>query len=49
MGDLLLNCLCCENHILINQMVLADKENEIHVYPKFLDKLDIEDAVFLFI
>lgn len=44
-GDYLLNAYVSENHILIGQMALTDKENEIPVYPKLLDKLDVENAI----
>ena len=44
-GDYLLNAFVSENHLLIGQVSLTDKENEISAYPKLLDKLDIEEAI----
>ena len=44
-GDYILNAFVSENHLLIGQMALQDKENEIPAYPQLIDKLDIEDAV----
>lgn len=44
-GDYLLNAFVSENHIMVGQVALEDKENEIVALPKLLDKLDIEEAV----
>ena len=44
-GDYVLNAFVSENHILIGQVALKDKENEIPNYQVMLDKLDIKDAV----
>lgn len=44
-GDYILNAYASENHIMIGQVPLKDKENEIVAIPKLLDKLDIEGAV----
>lgn len=44
-GDYLLNAFVSENHLMIGQLQLKDKENEIVAIPKLLKKLDIEDAV----
>ncbi len=40
-----MNAYVSENHIMIGQLHLKDKENEIVAIPKLLDKLDIENAV----
>lgn len=44
-GDYLMNAYVSENHIMIGQLKLKDKENEIVAIPQIIDKLDIEDAV----
>ncbi|MBQ9575686.1 MAG: ISAs1 family transposase, partial [Muribaculaceae bacterium] len=44
-GDYILNAYASENHIMIGQVPLTDKENEITAIPRLLDKLDIEGAV----
>lgn len=44
-GDYLMNAFVSENHIVIGQLRLKDKENEIVAIPQIIDKLDIEGAV----
>jgi len=44
-GDYLMNAYVSENHIMIGQLQLKDKENEIVAIPKLIEKLDIEEAV----
>ena len=44
-GDYLMNAYVSENHIMIGQIRLKDKENEITAIPQVIDKLEIEDAV----
>lgn len=44
-GDYLMNAFVSENHIMVGQLPLRDKENEIVAIPKLLDKLDVEEAV----
>lgn len=44
-GDYLMNAYVSENHIMIGQLSVKDKENEIVAIPKIIEKLDIEDAV----
>lgn len=44
-GDYLMNAYVSENHIMIGQLCLKDKENEITAIPQLLDKLDIEGSV----
>ena len=44
-GDYLMNAYVSENHIMIGQLRLKDKENEITAIPKLIDKLDIDGAV----
>lgn len=44
-GDYLMNAYVSENHIMIGQLILKDKENEITAIPQLIEKLDIEDAV----
>lgn len=44
-GDYLMNAFVSENHIMIGQLQLKDKENEIVAIPKLIEKLDIEGAV----
>ena len=40
-----MNAYVSENHIMIGQIRLKDKENEITAIPQVIDKLEIEDAV----
>jgi len=44
-GDYLMNAYVSENHIMIGQLRLKDKENEIVAIPQIIDKLDIDDSV----
>lgn len=44
-GDYLMNAYVSENHIMIGQLQLKDKENEIVAIPQLIEKLDIEDAI----
>ena len=44
-GDYLINAYVSENHIMIGQLRLKDKENEIPAIHKLIDKLDIDGAV----
>lgn len=44
-GDYLMNAYVSENHIMIGQLQLKDKENEIIAIPQIIDKLDIEGSV----
>lgn len=44
-GDYLMNAFVSENHIMIGQLSVKDKENEIVAIPKIIEKLDIEEAV----
>lgn len=44
-GDFLMNAYVSENHIMIGQLQLKDKENEIVAIPQILDKIDIEGSV----
>ncbi len=44
-GDYLMNAYVSENHIMIGQLRLKDKENEITVIPQIIDRLDIDSAV----
>lgn len=44
-GDYLMNAFVSENHIVIGQLQLKDKENEIVAIPKLIEKLDIEGAI----
>ena len=44
-GDYIMNAFVNDNHIVIGQQLLKDKENEIVAIPQLLDKLDIENAV----
>lgn len=44
-GDYIMNAYVSENHIVVGQQRLKDKENEITAIPQLLDKLDIENAV----
>lgn len=43
-GDYILNAYVTENHLLLGQEPLSDKENEIRAIPHLLDRLDIEGA-----
>ena len=44
-GDYIMNAYVSENHIVVGQQRLQDKENEIVAIPQLLDKLDIEGAI----
>lgn len=44
-GDYLMNAYVSENHIMIGQLRLKDKENEITAIPQIIDRLDIDGAV----
>ena len=44
-GDYIMNAYVSENHIMVGQIPLEDKENEITAIPRLLEKLDIEDSV----
>lgn len=44
-GDYIMNAYVSENHIVVGQQRLQDKENEIVAIPQLLDRLDIEDAI----
>ena len=44
-GDYIMNAYVSENHIVVGQQRLKDKENEIVAIPRLLEKLDIEEAV----
>jgi predicted transposase YbfD/YdcC len=44
-GDYLMNAFVSENHLVIGQLALKDKENEIVAIPQLIEKLDIEDSV----
>ena len=44
-GDYLLNAFVSENALLIGQLRVEDKENEIPSYPLLLDKIDVAGAV----
>lgn len=43
-GDYIMNTYVSENHIVVGQQRLEDKENEIVAIPQLLDKLDIKGA-----
>lgn len=43
-GDYLLNAFVCENQMVIGQLPVKDKENEITAIPMMLDKLEIAGA-----
>ncbi len=43
-GDYIINAYVSENHIVVGQQRLKDKENEIVATPQLLEKLDIEGA-----
>ena len=40
-----MNAFVSENHLLVAQEPLTDKDNEIKAIPRILEKLDIEEAV----
>lgn len=44
-GYYILNAFVSENHIMVGQVPLNDKENEITAIPRLLDKLDLTDSV----
>lgn len=44
-GNYLMNAFVSENHLLVAQEPLTDKDNEIKAIPRILEKLDIEEAV----
>lgn len=44
-GDYILNAFVSENQIVIGQLAIEDKQNEITAIPEMLDKIDIQDAV----
>ena len=44
-GDYIMNAYVSENHIVVGQQRLKDKENEIVAIPQLIEKLDIEGAV----
>ena len=44
-GDYILGAYVTENHLLVGQESVTDKENEIPAIPRLLDGLDIEGAV----
>lgn len=44
-GDYIMNAYVSENHIVVGQQHLKDKENEIVAIPQLLEKLDIEGAI----
>ena len=44
-GDYILSAYVTENHLLVGQEAVTDKENEITAIPRLLDGLDIEGAV----
>ena len=44
-GDYIMNAYVSENHIVLGQLRLKDKENEIVAIPQLLEKLDIEGAI----
>ena len=41
-GDYILSAYVTENHLLVGQESVTDKENEIPAIPRLLDRLDIE-------
>ena len=43
-GDYLLNAFVCENELVIGQLALENKKNEITAIPNLLDNIDIEGA-----
>lgn len=44
-GDYILSAYVTENHLLVGQESVTDKENEIPAIPRLLDRLDIEGTV----
>ncbi len=44
-GDYILSAYVTENHLLVGQESVTDKENEIPAIPRLLDRLDIDGAV----
>lgn len=44
-GDYILSAYVTENHLLVGQESVTDKENEMPAIPRLLDGLDIEGAV----
>lgn len=44
-GDYILSAYVTENHLLVGQESVTEKENEIPAIPRLLDRLDIEGAV----
>ncbi len=44
-GDYIMNAYVSENHMVVGQQRLKDKENEIVAIPQLLEKLDIEGAI----
>ena len=44
-GEYLLNAYVSENHFVLAQQKLQDKENEITAIPQLLDKINIEGAI----
>lgn len=44
-GNYILNAFVSENHIMVGQVPLKDKENEITAIPRLLNKLDLTDSV----
>ena len=44
-GDYILSAYVTENHLLVGQESVTDKENEIPAIPRLLDRLDIDEAV----
>lgn len=43
-GDYIMSAYVTENHLLVGQEALTDKENEVRAIPRLLDKIDIEGA-----
>ncbi len=44
-GNSIMNAYVSENHIVVGQQRLKDKENKIVAIPQLLDKMGIEDAI----
>ncbi|MDE7096263.1 MAG: ISAs1 family transposase, partial [Muribaculaceae bacterium] len=44
-GDYIMNAYVSENHLVMGQQRLKDKENEIVAIPKLIEKLDVEGAI----
>ena len=44
-GDYIMNAYVSENHLVVGQQRLKDKENEIVAIPQLLDRLDVENAI----